>query len=196
MNFPDTIIAGDTLDFVVSVPDYPASDGWTLKYRLTPRFTSPTQAPVTITAATDADGASYDVQAAPATTAAWGAGAYTWARWVEKTGARQTLSESGQLEIKADPSLTGQGFDSRSHARIVLEAIEAVIENRASSTQREMIAYTIGSRSKTFDSQDTREKLLELHSRYKWLVRNEEDKDRLASGLPNRRRLGIRMTRP
>jgi hypothetical protein len=29
--------AGDTLDFTTSVPDYPASAGWTLKYRLVPR---------------------------------------------------------------------------------------------------------------------------------------------------------------
>lgn len=139
----ETFIAGDTLDQNVSVSDYPASDGWTLKYRLTPRFTSPTQAPITITASTNADGASYDVQASPATTAAWAAGFYTWARWVEKSGARQTLNESGTLEIKADPSATTQGYDSRTHARKVLDAIEAVIENRASLDQEN---YTINGR--------------------------------------------------
>jgi hypothetical protein len=48
----DELIGGDTLDFTDSVPEYPASDGWTLKYRLTPRFASPVQAPITITAST------------------------------------------------------------------------------------------------------------------------------------------------
>ena len=43
------IIAGDTLDFSVTVPDYPATDGWTLKYRLTPQFSTPTQAPIVLT---------------------------------------------------------------------------------------------------------------------------------------------------
>src|SRR5712691_12530804 len=109
MNFPDTVVAGDTLDFTVSVPDYPATSGWTLKYRLTPRFAAPTQAAIVLTAT--ASGVDYSVQASPATTAAWSPGAYTWARWVEKAGARQTLSESGQLEVKADPALTAQGFD-------------------------------------------------------------------------------------
>lgn len=33
----DVLIVGDTLDFVTSVPAYPASSGYTLKYRLIPR---------------------------------------------------------------------------------------------------------------------------------------------------------------
>jgi hypothetical protein len=31
-----TLIVGDTLDFTDQVPLYPATDGWTLKYRLIP----------------------------------------------------------------------------------------------------------------------------------------------------------------
>jgi hypothetical protein len=196
MNFVETLIAGDTLDFTVEVPEYPASDGWTLKYRLTPRFTTPTQTPIDLAATTNADGARYDIQAAPSTTAGWKAGSYTWARWVEKTGARQTLSESGQLEIKADPALTAQGFDSRSHARKVLEAIKAVIESRASQTQREMVEYAIGSRSQKFDASESKAALLELHSKYKWLVANEDARDKIAAGEPNPRIVGIRFGRP
>jgi hypothetical protein len=196
MDFLIQIIAGDTLDFTVEVNDFPASDGWTLKYRLTPRFTTPTQAPIDLAATTNADGERYDIEAGPATTAAWKAGAYTWARWVEKAGARQTLDESGQLEVKADPSATAQGFDSRSHPRKVLEAIEAVIESRASQTQREMVAYTIGSRSQTLDAQESKAALLELHSKYKWLVANEDAREKIAAGLPNPRNVGIRFGRP
>ena len=36
MNLEQHVI-GDTLDQNISIPDYPASDGWTLKYRFTPR---------------------------------------------------------------------------------------------------------------------------------------------------------------
>jgi hypothetical protein len=188
----ETTIAGDTLDFTVEVPDYPAGDGWTLKYRLTPRFTDPVQAPIDLTATTNADGARYDVTASPAATAAWAAGSYTWARWVEKSGARQTLSESGQLLVKSDPALTVQGHDARTHNRKMLDAIEAVLEARASSTQREMVAYTIGSRSQTFDTADTRAELKTLHSTYKWLVDNEVERDKIASGAPNSRTVGLR----
>lgn len=187
MNFPDTVVAGDTLDFIVSVPDYPPSAGWTLKYRLTARFAAPTQAPITLTAS--ASGSDYQVQAGPATTAAWLPGAYTWARWVEKSGARQTLSESGQLEVKADPALTTQGFDSRSHARTVLEAIEAVIEGRASKDQEE---YTIGSRHLRHTPIA---ELLVLRDRYKAEVSNEEAAARIASGLSNPRNFGVRFNR-
>ena len=164
----ETMIAGDTLDFTVSVADYPATDGWTLKYRLTPRFSSPTQTPIDLTATTNADGSSYDVQASPTTTAGWKAGFYTWARWIEKAGARQTLDESGQLEIKDDPSATAQGFDSRTHARIVLDAIEAVLEGRASKDQEE---YTIGSRSL---KRTPLKELREMRATYRAMVTTEE----------------------
>lgn len=182
--FLEQIVAGDTLDFTVEVPDYPAADGWTLKYRLTPRFSTPTQASITITAVANADGSRYDVQAAPATTAAWAAGAYTWARWVEKSGARQTLSESGQLEVKSDPSATAQGFDSRSHARKTLEAIEAVIEGRASKDQ---MSYAIGGRSLQRMPIDD---LLKFRARYKAEVEIEE---RLASGVSTGSKLVFRL---
>lgn len=177
----ETLVAGDTLDMsgdrAIEVPDYPASDGWTLKYRLTPRFASPVQAPITLTATTDPDGSRYNVQAGPATTATWIAGFYSVARWVEKAGARQTLSgllgaelggPIGQLKIYADPALTAQGFDSRSHARKTLEAIEAVIEGRATKDQEE---YTIGGRAL---KRTPIEELVKLRGRYKAEVAGEE----------------------
>lgn len=194
-NFAEDVVAGDTLDFPVSVPDFPSTDGWTLKYRLTPRFTSPVMAPVVLTALANADG-SYQVQASPAATALWAAGFYTWARWVEKAGARQTLDESGQLQVKPDPAATVQGFDSRSHPRKVLDAIVAVLEARATRTQRELVGQTIGIRSQQFDAAETKEKLLEFKSRYQWLVQNEVDREKIAAGHPNPRDIRIRFTRP
>src|SRR5262245_40456914 len=117
-------VAGDTLDQLIVVPDYPSNAGWTLKYRLAARFTLPVQASIDITAATNPDG-SYQLQAGPATTAGWSAGAYGWGRWVEKVGARQTLTssqEEGEVLIRANPATAVQGADTRSHARKVLEA--------------------------------------------------------------------------
>lgn len=192
--FVESHIAGDTLDFQVDVPEYPSGDGWTLKYRLTPQFTTPVQAPVELTASGNADG-SYQVTAAPAVTELWKAGSYQWSRWVEKSGARQTLDESGQCDIRPDPAETLQGDDGRSHARKVLEAIEAVIEGRASQTQREVVAYTIGSRSQTFDSSETKADLVALKSKYEWLVANEAARDRIAKGQSNPRNVGIRFYR-
>lgn len=133
-----TLVAGDTLEFLTSVDEYPPADGWTFKIRIAPRAVGAT--PITLTATTS--GTEYLIQVAPATTANWTAGNYSWTSWVEKAGARYTV-ESGTLEILANPA-TATSSDLRSHARVVLEAIEAVIEGRATKDQEE---YTIGQRS-------------------------------------------------
>lgn len=189
MNVNETIVAGDTLDFTVSVPDYPPSAGWTLKYRLTPRFATPTQAPITLTATTS--GTDYLVQAAPATTAAWLPGTYAWARWVEKSGARQTLDESGELLVKADPALTAQGFDGRSQA---LKAYEDAMTAFATykATNGQVKEYTIGSRQMKF--KDSGEIVKEIEF-WRQQVTAEQDAAKLAAGQGNPRTIGIRINR-
>lgn len=194
MLFVETHIAGDTLDFTVEVPEYPNTDGWTLKYRLKPNLTSPVFSPVVITALNNADG-SYQIQETPTNTATWPAGAYTWSRWVEKTGARQTLNEHEPLVIRPNPATSAQGLDTRTHNRKMLEQIEAALESRSLDQQREVLAYTIGSRSQTFDASDTRAALLELRSKYEWLVKNEDDRAKFAAAGINPRNVGIRFGR-
>ena len=196
----ETVIAGDTLDFEVSVPDYPNTDGWTLKYRLTPRFSSPVQAPVGLTASANADG-SYQVQAGPATTAAWAAGYYSVARWVEKSGARQTLTgllgaelggPIGQLKVYADPALTAQGFDSRSQARKAVDDLKAAMAT-FQSTGGKVKSYSIGSRQMEFESSAEIVQLLDFWRRQ---LDNEEAAATLAAGLGNPRTIGLRFNRP
>lgn len=179
-----TLIAGDTLQFEKSVPDYPASAGYTLKYRLVPR----TGAGTAIVVTASASGADYVVNELPATTATWAPGFYSWSSWVEKASERRTL-ESGQIEIKPDPATTGAPLDSRSHARKVLDAIEAVLEGRASVDQQEV---TLAGRSlKLTPIAD----LLALHDKYVAMVRREDDAARVAAGLPSRNRVLTRFSR-
>lgn len=184
----EELVAGDTLDFTVEVPDYPATDGWTLKYRLTPRFTTPTQTPIVLTASTNADGTRYDVQAAPVTTAAWTAGYYTWARWVEKAGARQTLDESGQLQIKADPSSTAQGFDARSQARKAVDDLRAAMATFQATSGR-VKSYTIGTRSMEFE---TSAEILKMLHFWENELRREESAERLRAGTQMGNKLHVR----
>jgi hypothetical protein len=125
----DQVIAGDTLDFTDEAAEYPASDGWTLKYRLVPEFTSPAQTPITLTALTY-ETTRYRVQESSTNTAAWKSGFYSWARWVEKSGQRVSLGQ-GRLEVLPDPAQMAAGVDRRSHVRRVLDALEAVIERKA-----------------------------------------------------------------
>lgn len=176
----ETLIVGDTLDFLTTVADYPPADGWTLKYRLIPR-TSGTA--ITLTATTS--GTDYRVQVAPATTGAWTAGEYSWSSWVEKTGARYTVS-SGLVTLIADPS-AATTFDGRTHARRTLDAIEAVIEGRATLDQQE---YQIGNRTlKRMPIAD----LLKFRSLYKSEVAAEAAASNLANGIGIGRKIQVRL---
>lgn len=160
------LIAGDSLDFETSVPDYPATAGWTLSYRLIPRVSG-----TAITFSATANGADYRVQVAAATTAAWVAGEYSWAAFVTLGPDRFTV-DSGTITIKPDPGVASAS-DLRSHARRALDAIEAVIENRATMDQQE---YQIAGRMlKRMTVSD----LLRFRDRYRAEVAAEDAARRL-----------------
>jgi hypothetical protein len=182
--------AGDTLSFRVDVTDFLSTDGWTLTYYLTPRFTTPVQARIELLASGNADG-SYQVQEAAANTATWAPGAYGWQRRVAKAGVVQTLAGSenqGECLVRANPATLAQGYDGRSHARKMLDQVEAALEAFSMGVK----AYTIGSRSMT--KQDLPE-ILKLRDQYRAEVANEDAAAKVASGLPNPRNVGIRFNR-
>ena len=140
------LIAGDTLDFDVSVPDYPATAGYTLKYRLVPRAAG---SAITITAT--ANGAAYAVEVAPATTAGWASGEYSWSSWVEISGARYTV-DSGQITIKPDPATLTAGTDTRSAARQIYESLVTQYQTHVTNGQAFVGEYEIGGRRMKFDN--------------------------------------------
>jgi len=183
MNGIDTIVIGDTLDFTTAVNGYPASDGWTLKYRLIPRVSG---AAILLTAATASDGASYRVQVAPATTVNYVAGDYSWYAWVEKTGARVTVDD-GLVTIKGDPNAL-TAFDGRSYARKMLDQIEAALL----AFNYGVKSYAIGTRSMT--KADMPE-ILVMRDRFRAEVQNEIAAERIADGQSNPRAFGVRFNR-
>lgn len=187
-NMNDELVAGDTLDFVDDVPDYLPAAGWTLKYRLVPRFSAPTQSPILLTATTY-NVTQYRVQAAASVTAAWKAGAYTWSRWVEQAGpVRQSLG-SGELKVLQDPAQATQGYDGRSFARKRLEQIEAAL---LAFTDPTVKSYAIGIRTLTRADAPN---LIQERDRLKWEVANEDAKAQIAAGLGNPRNVGVRFSR-
>ena len=134
---PVEIRAGLTWAWTRDLADYPAST-WTLKYWF--KQLAAAGAKFSITAA--ASGSQHSVSVAAATTAAYTAGDYSWAA-VVTSGSEVYEVDSGTTKILPVYN-TDTAVDDRSHARIVLAAIEAVIENRATLDQQE---YTIGTRS-------------------------------------------------
>lgn len=177
---PATLRAGDTATWLRSLPDYPASDGWALSYALVKTGTR-------ITFSASASGADHLVSVAPATTSGWAAGVYTWSAKVSLSGAVYTVA-TGTVEILADYSAATSGLDARSHARTTLAALESWIEGRDMGVAEYQIA---GRTLKTIPI----EQLLKLRDRYRREVRQEDDAQRAAAGLPSRNKLLVRFGR-
>lgn len=182
MPMQDTLVAGDTLNYTAQVPDYPATAGWTFRVRFVPRSTG-VGSGVAHTATATASGSDYVVQVAAAVTATWAAGRYGWASWVEKAGERYTLA-SGQITVQADPANAAVGADSRTHAERVLDAVEAVIEGRATQAQSEM---QLGERALKYIPMA---ELLAVRDRYRWEVRAQQT---AARGLPGFGTINVRL---
>jgi len=124
---------GDSLDWDESESDYPASSSWVIHYVLV-------NASSRITFNSSADGDDHNFTIATTTTAAWKDGEYTYTRYATDGTERVTLNR-GTVEIKKDFTTAS---DQRSNAKKTLEAIEAVIEDRATKDQE---SYTIQGRS-------------------------------------------------
>lgn len=165
------IAAGDTLEFTVTLADYPAGDGWVLHYRLTPRAAGGTAYAFDATASGDDHLVSVDA----ATTADWAAGDYTSSAWVTSGTQRFSISsEGGQVTVLADPSTLPAGTDTRSQAEKDLAAIDSLLSGKASSGTEE---YRISGRLlRSYPLAD----LMKLRA----LKRGEVDAERAAAGLP------------
>jgi hypothetical protein len=124
--FPLSIPAGVTFERSLCLDDYPASDGWSLTVAL--------RGPQAINLTSTADGDQHDLTASAATTATWTAGLYSYSIRATKAGEVHQI-EQGTIEIEPDVAAIATGVDQRSHARRTLDAIEALLENRATIDQ-------------------------------------------------------------
>ena len=183
--FPATFAAGDRLDFLIFGAEYPATDGWTLKYRLVPRVSGTA---ISITAS--ASGGDYQVAVLPATTASWGVGAYGWESWVEKTGYRYVVG-AGQSTITTDPTTIAVGTDTRSQAEKAVADLKAALATYTAS-QGHVAEYEIAGRRMRFsDAGDIVAKL----NFWRGELTKENAAKAVALGLPDPRRIYLRMGR-
>ena len=174
---PLVLVAGDTWAWIRSLADYPATT-WTLTYYFRSR-----QHEFSFSAS--AQGDDHLVEQLKAATAAYHPGDYDWQAVVDDGTTRATVMR-GRVRVLPDPLNTGAGFDGRSHARRVLEALEAVIERRATSDQQ---SYAIGGRS----LQKMRaEELIKFHAEYLSIVRAEDAAAAIAGGHPSPKNVGVR----
>lgn len=128
---PERMIAGDTLkvDFAGLANDYPVAAGNAVAVLFVPIAGG---TPESIAASDGSDQWSLIVPAA--TSDGWVPGLYRWAVRVTNGGEKVTAN-SGTIYVDPDPADTS--VDARSHARKVLDALDATIEGRASQTDLE-----------------------------------------------------------
>lgn len=147
---PLQITAGDVVKWQKAISGFPASN-WMLSYSLRNADQKIDIGGEDVTA--DPDGIAFDINVAPVDSSAWAPGDYVYQAFVTCTvavtlggqlyaiGDRLTI-EQGKITILANLAAP-QPFDSRSHNKIMLDAITAVLEGRATS---DVMEYTIGSR--------------------------------------------------
>jgi hypothetical protein len=123
---PQSITAGLTFERIVSLDCYPASEGWALTVAL--------RGPAAINLTATVEEGKHKLRANAETTAEWSAGRYSYSVRVTKDDDVFQV-EAGSLQILPDLNAETAPHDGRTHAEKVLEAIEAVIEKRATLDQ-------------------------------------------------------------
>jgi hypothetical protein len=130
---PTRFVAGTTFRVVLTLGAYPAPV-WGASLIL--------RGPLSIDLTATDDGAQHVLTESAAVTADWPAGVYWWA--IRATDSDNVVQvDEGQITVAGDIAAADDGFDARSHAERTLAAIEAVIENRATTDQQK---YTINNR--------------------------------------------------
>lgn len=161
MNAPTTFRAGDSIAWTETLPEYPASAGWVLKYRLL-------WAAGAAAINTAASGDDHAVNLAASASTSWPAGPATLVSWVERGAVKTTLG-SQAVTILPDLSAT-VSHDGRSKNQRALDAAEAALLAYAEGGKAHVAEYEIdGNRMKFRSSQE----ILDLINHYKRLVAKE-----------------------
>lgn len=134
---PDSFAAGTTVKYLRSVPDYPASSGWTLRLYLAGAAT----ANILATAVSG----DFLVTIAAATTATLVPGLYQWTERVTKAGEVYVVG-SGQIVVTPDISVAAPG-DMVTSLEAQLEQVSALITTRLANPGADIAAYSIAGRS-------------------------------------------------
>ena len=170
---PEKIISGDRLIFKRTNlgTDYPNSS-YTLKYSARLEGTGSVEIEVTASASGD----DYLVEVASATTANYTVGTYRWQAYITRNSDSQRLTlDTGTWEVVANRD--ANTADPRTHAKIMLEKIESILEGRAAS---DVNSYSINGRSL---SKIPIPELIEFRASYKAEYLREVRKERAMNGI-------------
>lgn len=127
----------------------------------------------------------YLFQATSATTAAFEAGFYHWQLEITQTSSgNRIVVERGEFEAIAD--LDNNGADPRTHAEVMLDKIESLLEGRA---DKDVNSYSIQGRS---ISKMSIADLLQWRDYYRKEVLKERRDNAIAQGKPTKTTVKVR----
>lgn len=178
---PTALRAGDTWAWKRSLADFPAPT-WSLTYTLINATGK-----VTLTAA--AAGSEHLISAAATDTADHAPGRYRWVARVSDGNAVHTV-DVGAIDILPDLAAAAT-YDARSHARKMLDAINATLEGRATDGDLDVIRTQHGDVATGWGE----EALQKWHRYYAAQVAAEDDAIAATQGRPRRRFISARFTR-
>lgn len=177
---PAKVRAGDTVTWLKSLADYPAGT-WTLYYR----FINAT-AKIDITAS--ASGDAHLVSVPITITDDWVVGDYTYIAWVTAGTERVTVAQGRITVLPNLAAIATAGYDSRTHAKKMLDAIDASILSLSSGERLAVIEAEIAGRRFKYDFNG----LMKLRNIYAAQVSAEENAERASLGLGSRNKLNVR----
>lgn len=183
---PTEFRAGDTIQWVKSLADYSAAEGWTLKYYLVA-----SQRKITITAT--ASGSDFAVTISATDSATLSAGPASLVGVVTSDSETHTIGP--QLTVTILPNFASDadvqaGFDGRTHARKMLDALESA---QLSDNNSRIVSYTIfGERSVTLMNAEEWQK---QHSYWRNIVVQEERQAAIDRGETGAGKVYIRRRR-
>lgn len=181
---PNSARAGDTWQWTRTLTNYPAGAAplWTLKYR----FKSPTLSGFEVVAT--ASGSDFAILVAAATTAAFGAGDYSWIAWVEGGTSEKYTVDQGTLTVMPDyrAATAAAVLDDRNHAQKMLAAIESWLESKNPAVAEYEIA---GRRMKYIQIAE----LIKLRNRYKTEIATLANANGFLDGESSGRKIQFRI---
>lgn len=175
---PSRVTAGDTVTWLKSLADYPASTGWVLSYTFINASTK-------ISISATASGADHLVSVTAATSAAWVAGTYTWIAVVTKAAERFTV---GQGSIVVAPNLAAAAtYDTRSVAQKALDQVNQALATYGAKAYLQ--SYEINGRKQAFQNPG---EFMKFRSQLVAEVARETNVARIAAGLAPRNQISVR----
>lgn len=174
---PEFFYAGETLKFKLNLSDYDPSS-WTITYSLVKDGTQ-------IQFSGTADNGDHLINVDEATTASYATGTYNYVGRVTD-GVDVFQARRGQIEIRADFAAASSGSDARTHVKKVLDALEAMIEGKATKDQ---LSYSIQGRSL---SRLSPADVIQFHNHYKSLYQAELAAERVSRDVGSRNKVLVR----